>query len=161
MLSRWPNSLIVTSSFIIGEIAISPTLFVTVIFSSVIWPNTIFLFGHVGNITKIFCCIFKITTIFWSLFYITISFTIFHHQVLVPFLYHQNCSPFWTECVAKRPLNHQFSAYITKILWTNDESLKCSENNKQTKTKDERGEKAQQQELVVHLLESIDGRNFG
>ena len=36
--------------------------------------------------------------------------------------------------MAKRTLNHQFSAYITKILWTKDELSKCSEkNNKQTK----------------------------
>ena len=76
-----------------------------------------------------------------------------YHQILVPFLYHQICSSFWTKHVAKRPLNHQFSAYITKILWTKEESMKCSENNKQIKTKKKKeGKEARQQQLVVHQL---------
>ena len=40
-------------------------------------------------------------------------FTMFScHQMLVP--YHQIHASFQTKCVAKRPQNDQFSAYITK-----------------------------------------------
>ena len=75
---------------------------------------------------------------------VTILYHIFSQMNLSPnspLLYHQNCASFQTKCVAKRPLNHHFSVNITKILWTNNESLKCSENNKQTKMKrQKRGE---------------------
>ena len=60
--------------------------------------------------------------------------------------------------VPKTPLNHQFSAYFTKILWTKHKSLKCSEkNHEQTKLTRQKTEvkEQQQQQLVVHLLELI------
>ena len=61
-----------------GEIAISPTYFVTVLISSVIWPNTstIFLLATFA-ISPNYSVIFKITKTVWPVFFITNFLTTF------------------------------------------------------------------------------------
>ena len=119
----------------IGEIATSPTYLSQALShqSFVLIP---FFIGHICNITKIFCQISKITKIFCPAFLSPCFTTLFYcHLILVPFLYHQNCSSIWTKRVSKRPLNQQFSAYFIKIVWTKDEPSTCSEEkNELTKT---------------------------
>ena len=121
--------------------------FVTVIISSVIWPYTTFLLAAFAISPKYFVAFLKSPKYFGHFF---VS-PFFHHFIffITKFLF-ISLSPkfiFWTKCVAKRPLNHQFSAYITKILWTKDESSNCRENNnKQTKMTRQKMEDAQ------HLL---------
>ena len=121
------NREVITGRYNIGEITMSPTYFVTIIISLVI-P---FSFGHICNITKIICCILKIHKKFGHFLYHHFHNLIFSSlQIYLTKIK----SSFWTKCMAKRTLNHQFSAYITKILWTKDELSKCSgKNNKQTK----------------------------
>ena len=106
-------------------------LFCCNIISLVLWPNTIFLLAMFAISLKYFVKFLKSPKYFGSVFHNNFFHNFnFFHQILVPILYHQNCSSFWTKGVAKRPLNHQILVYF----WTKDELLKCSEkNNKQTK----------------------------
>ena len=69
----------------------SPTYFVTVIISLVIWPIIIFLLAVFAISLKSFVLFLKSPKYFGhfsiSPFFATLFF---HHQVLVLFLYHQN-----------------------------------------------------------------------
>ena len=74
------------SYLFLGEIAISPTYFVSVIISSVSWPNTIFLLATFAISPKYIVTFLKVSKTFWNLFYITIfSQLSFFHKFLFLF----------------------------------------------------------------------------